>query len=63
MRLTGELADLAHRSGRDTYLVLDNARRALHDAGRARGDSGDELCTTVDGGAAWCDPDSPPAAR
>jgi IS5 family transposase len=30
LRLTGELAGLAERSGRDACVILDNARRALH---------------------------------
>ena len=51
MRLTGELANLAERSGRDAYAVLDNARRALRKVpGRARARlrrAIDELSTTV----------------
>jgi transposase, IS5 family len=52
LRITGELADLAERSGRDAYAVLDNARRALRRvAGRAKGRlrrAIDELTTTVE---------------
>jgi transposase, IS5 family len=52
LRLTGELAGLAERAGRDAYAVLDNARRALSRvAGRAKGRlqrAIDELSATVD---------------
>jgi transposase, IS5 family len=52
MRITGELADLAERSGRDAYAVLANARRAVpRVAGRAKGRlrrAIDELATTVE---------------
>jgi transposase, IS5 family len=51
LRITGELADLAERSGRDAEAILDNARRALRRvAGRVRGRlrrAIDELATTV----------------
>jgi len=51
LRITGELADLAERSGRDAEAILDNARRALRlVAGRVRGRlrrAIDELASTV----------------
>jgi IS5 family transposase len=52
LRLTGELADLAERSGRDACVVLDNARRALQRVtGRVKGRlrrAIDELAATVE---------------
>ncbi len=52
LRITGELADLAERSGHDAQAVLNTARRSLRRvAGRAKGRlrrAIDELATTVE---------------
>jgi IS5 family transposase len=51
LRITGELADLAERAGRDGEAILANARRALRRVtGRTRGRlrrAVDELATTI----------------